>query len=144
MSSDSLAMDASELDLEPGARGLRPALTRGAKWLGITGLTVAAVALFGMALSVILGIGTVVVGAIALVCVALAAVLIAALLVIAAALCVVAAGVAVTVGVAGGAVAILLALLGSTGRSVGSLFERFGALRGRRMPLLQPSESNST
>lgn len=143
MSADSLAHHAPELERGLEAPGILPALTKGAKWLGITGLTAAAVALFGMALSVILGIGTVVVGAIALVCVALAAVLVAALLVVAAALCVVAAGVAVTVGVVGGVVAVLLAILGPTARSIGSLFERFGALRGRRVRLLQPSESSS-
>ena len=143
MSADSLAMDPSELDLGPEAPRFLPTLTKGATWLGITGLTAAAVALFGMALSVILGIGTVVVGAIALVCVALAAVLVAALLLVAAGLCVVTAGVALTIGVAGGVVAVLLALLGPTARSVGSLFERLGSLRGRRTRLLQTSESSS-
>ncbi len=141
MTAESPAMDASDLDLDVEAPPLLVNLTNGAKWLGITGLTVTAATLFGMALAVILGIGTVVVAAVALCCVAVGAALLVALLIVAAALCMLGAGLALAVGVAAGAIAMLLALLRWTGRGVGALLERFGNLRGAQMRLVQASES---
>lgn len=144
MTADSLAMDASDLylDLDGEVPSFLATLTNGAKWLGITGLTVTAATLFGMALAVILGVGTVVVAAIALGCVAVGAVLLVAALLLAAGLCVIGAGIALTLGVAGGATAALLGLLRWTGRGIGALFERYGYLRGTRMRMLQPSKSS--
>ena len=147
MSAPTMTFDEPGLGLELPSRG---ALTTAAKklgWLGITGLTVTAAALFGMAVAVVAALGTVVVAAVALVCVVVGAAALAALLIVVAAGLVIAGALALALGVVAGTLAAGLAVSGWVGRGVRAIFERFGVLRGRRFALVQdplPSESSAS
>lgn len=132
-------------DLDPTAGLQRAAKTAGriAGW----SLTATAAALFGVGLSVVMGIGSLVVAALAVVCVVACGVVLAALLLVLAAACVVAAGAALATSALTmvGALGLWLASLTQRGlRHVGSSAERLGRMRGRvRAPTL-PRQATSS
>ena len=113
-------------------------------WLGITGLTVTAGALFAMGVAVVAAAGTIVVTAVALVCLVVGAALLAATLLVVAAGLVAGAALALTLGVAAVCLAGVFTVGSWMGRALRSLFERFGALRARQAALLQPSRSSAS
>ena len=143
MSAYAMAAGDAGLDLGDTPRGVLERAAKGLGWLGMTGLTVTAATVFGMALAVVGAVGTVVVAVIALACVAIGAALVAAALVVLAALCVVGGALALAVGVGAAALAALFKIGDWTARGVGGVFERFGTLRSQRNLLLQSSKSSS-
>lgn len=141
-----LGEDLSLEDLDPTeglARAARTA-TRIAGW----SLTATAAALFAVGLSVVMGVGSLVVAALAVICVVACGVVLAALLLVLAAVCVVGAGAALAAsGVAlVGALGLWLASLGQRGvRHLGASAERLGRMRGKiRTPRLPAQGATSS
>ena len=143
MSATTYAAGEPSFDLELPDKGALASLASSLGWVGMSGLTVTAVALFGMALAVVGAIGTVVVAAIALVCVLVGAAVLAAALLVIAGLLVAGGALALAIGVAAGTLAALFGVGAWAGKAIGMIFARFGELRSRRSLYLQPSKSSS-
>lgn len=124
MSAPTGTLNEAATELDADDRSLFERLAKSLGWVAMTGLTVTAATLFGMALSVVAAVGTVVVAAIAVVCLAVVAAIVAVALVIFGALLLLGGAGALTVGVAATVFALLTALLGAVGRGFRALTHR--------------------
>jgi hypothetical protein len=120
------------IDLTPPSTDRLASAAKTAGWVGLSAFTVTAATLFGMALSVVFAIGTLVVGAFALALVVAGAVVLSAALLVLAAVLIVAAVVALAVASVACTLGALFKLGSWTLGGTRTMFLRFATLRGRR------------